>query len=91
MKKSGNIDLSILKIGRIVMQEFWYGYVKPIHGEKATLCYMDTDSFKVYIKSEEICVDIVKIVEMIFHISNYELERLHYLKKKHLKNRINER
>ena len=54
MKKSGNIDLSILKIGRIVMQEFWYCYVKPIHGEKATLCYMDTDSFKVYIKSEEI-------------------------------------
>lgn len=73
------------------MQEFWYGYVKPIHGEKATLCYMDTDSFKVYIKSEEICVEIVKIVEMIFHISNYELERLHYLKKKNLKNRINKR
>ena len=73
------------------MQEFWYGYVKPIHGEKATLCYMDTDSFKVYIKSEETCVEIVKNVEMIFHISNYELERLHYLKKKNLKNRINER
>ena len=34
------------------MYEFWYDYVKPEYGEKAKLCYMDTDSFTVYIKKQ---------------------------------------
>ena len=29
------------------MYEFWYDFVKPKYGEKAKLCYMDTDSFIV--------------------------------------------
>ena len=32
------------------MYEFWYDYVKPKYNEKAKLCYMDTDSFILYIK-----------------------------------------
>ena len=28
----------------------WYDCVKPKYGKKAKLCYMDTDSFTVYIK-----------------------------------------
>ena len=36
---------------------------------------MDTDSFKVYIKTTDICVDIAKGVEKIFDTSNYELKR----------------
>ena len=37
---------------------FWYDYVKAINKEKAKLCYMDTDRFMVYIKTEDIYVDI---------------------------------
>ena len=33
------------------MYEFWYDYVKAKYGEKATLCYMDTDSFIIHIKA----------------------------------------
>ena len=29
------------------MYEFWYDYVTPKYGEKAKLCYLDTDSFVV--------------------------------------------
>ena len=36
------------------MYEFWYDYVKPKYGEKAKLCYMDRDSFIVYIKTDYI-------------------------------------
>ena len=32
------------------MYEFWYDYVKPKYGEKAKFCYMDIDSFIVYVK-----------------------------------------
>ena len=57
------------------MYEFWYDYVKPKDGEKAKLCYMDTDSFIVYIKTEDIYLDIAKYVETRFDTTNYELNR----------------
>ena len=36
---------------------------------------MDTDSFIVYIKTEDIYIDIVKEVESGFYTLNYELDR----------------
>ena len=33
------------------MYDFCYGYVKSKYGEKLKLCYMDTGSFIVYIKT----------------------------------------
>ena len=44
------LGLSILELSKIVMYQFWCDYVKPKYDEKAKLCYMDTDSFVVYIK-----------------------------------------
>ena len=45
------------------MYEFWCDYVKPKYQDNAKLCYMDTDSFIIYIKTEDICADIAKDVE----------------------------
>ena len=42
------------------MYEFWYDYVKAKYGEKAKLCYLDTDSFIVYIKTDDIYKEIVE-------------------------------
>ena len=49
MNKPAYFGLPIQELSKIVMREFWYGYVKPKYGEKAKLCYMDTDSFIVYV------------------------------------------
>ena len=57
------------------MYEFWYDYVKPKYDENSKLCYMDTDSFIVYIKKDDIYKDIAEDVETRFYTSNYDLDR----------------
>ena len=59
------LGLSILQISKIVLHEIWYDYMKPKYGEKTKLCYMDTDNFIVYVKTE----DIAKDVETKFNLS----------------------
>ena len=63
MNKSVYFGLSILEFSQILMYQFWYGYVKPKYDKKAKLCYMDTDSFIVYIKADDIYNDIAEHVE----------------------------
>ena len=53
------------------MYQLWYDNVKPKFGGKAKLCYMDTDSVIVYIKTEGVHID----TETRFNTSNYELDR----------------
>ena len=74
MNKPVYLGLSILELSKILMYEFWYDYVKPKYGEKVKLCYMDTDSFIVYIKTDDIYKDIAEDVETRFDTSNYGLE-----------------
>ena len=57
------------------MYEFWYYYVKPKYGEKTKLCYMDTDSFIVYIKTYNIYKNIAEDVETKIDSLNYEFDR----------------
>ena len=54
INKLVNLGLSILELSKIFMYEFWYDNVKPKYNEKAKLCYMDTHSFIVYIKTDDI-------------------------------------
>ena len=39
------------------MYQFWYDYIKPGYQKIATLCYMDTDSFIIHIKIEDVYKD----------------------------------
>ena len=54
------------------MYEFWYEYIKPKYKDKARLCYMDTDSFIINIKTEDFYEDIADNVEEWFDTSNYD-------------------
>ena len=75
MNKFLHLVLSILDLNKIVMYEFWYDYVKPKYGENSKLCYMDTDSFIVHVKVDDIYKNIVEDVETRFEISNFEIDR----------------
>ena len=63
--------MSILDISKILMYEFCYDYTNPKYGNKAKLCYTDTDSFIIYIKTEDFFEDISNYVEKWFDTSNY--------------------
>ena len=67
--------LSVLGASITVMYEHQYGYVKTKSREKGKLWYMNTDSFIVYIKADDIYKGIVEGVEKRFDNSNYELDR----------------
>ena len=54
------------------MYEFWYNYIKPKYGDRVKLCYTDTDSFVIYIKTEDFYKDISNDVERWFDTSNYD-------------------
>ena len=69
------LGLSILDLSKIVMCEFLYDYVKPKYDENAKLCYMDTDSFIVHVKIDDICKDIAQDVETRFDSSRFEVDR----------------
>ena len=75
MNKPIYLGLSILDISKMLMYEFWYDYMKPKHGNNVKLCYMDTDSFVMNIKTNDFYKDIANDVECKLDNSNYEVNR----------------
>ena len=53
MTKPLYLGMSILDISKILMYEFWYDYIKPKYGDRAKLCYTDTNSFVIHIFTED--------------------------------------
>ena len=63
MNKPVYLGFSILGISKTLMYEFWCDYIKPRCQNNAKLCYMDTDSFIIYVKREDFYEDIANNVE----------------------------
>ena len=66
------LGMSILDISKMIIYEFWHDYIKIKYGERAKLCYTDTDNFVIYIKTEDCFEDISNDVEKWFDTSNYD-------------------
>ena len=49
--------------------------MKPKYGNEVKLCYMDTNSFIMNIKTNDFYEDIANDVENMFDTSNYEVNR----------------
>ena len=75
MNKPIYLGLSILEISKILMYEFWYDYMKPKYGNDVKLCYMETHSFIMNIKTNDFYEDIATDVENRSVTSNYEVNR----------------
>ena len=76
MNKSVYLGLFILDISKTITYEFWYDYLKPKYGENVKLCYMDTDSFIVHVKTDDISEDSAKHAEIrLDSLTNFEIDR----------------
>ena len=75
MNKPIYLGLPILEISKMLMYEFWYDYMKPKYNNNVKLCYMDTDSFIMDIKTNDFYKDIGNDVENRFDTSKYEVNR----------------
>ena len=64
------LGMSMLDISQTLMYEFWYNHIKPKYQDKAKLCYMDTDRFVIYIKTDEFYKYIANDVKKWFDTSN---------------------
>ena len=67
MNKPVYLGMSILDISKTLMYEFWYDYIKPKYQDKVKLCYMDTDSFAIYIATEDFYKGIANDVKKWFN------------------------
>ena len=54
MNKPVHLGLSILEISKILLYEFWYDYIQLKYQDNAKLYYMDTESFIIHIKTEDV-------------------------------------
>ena len=65
------LNMSILDITKTLMYQFWHYYIKPKYKDNTKLCYMGTDSFVIYIKTEDYYEDVANDVEEQFDTSSY--------------------
>ena len=72
MNKPIYSGMSILDISKTLTYKFWYYYIKPKYKGRAKLCYIDTGSFIIHIKTHDFSKGIADDVEKQFDTSNYE-------------------
>ena len=60
MNKPVYLVMSILDISKTLMYEFWSDYMKPKYQDSAKLCYMDTGSLIIHIKTEDVANGVEK-------------------------------
>ena len=73
MNKPVHLGLSIQQLSKILIHEFQYDCVIPKYSEKTK--QLASNSFMVYIKTDDGYRDIAEDVETRFDTSNYELDR----------------
>ena len=72
MNKPIYLGQSVLDVSKTLMFEFWYDYIVPKYGDKVKLCYIDTDSFIMHIKTEDFYEDISADVDKWSDTSDFD-------------------
>ena len=69
------LGMSLLDLSKTLMFEFWYDYIKRKYQDKTKLCYVDTDSFIIYIKTEDFYKDFGILKNGLTHQSTVKMTK----------------
>jgi hypothetical protein len=75
--KPSYIGIAILDLSKIYMIDFLYNYIQPKYKENYNLTYTDTDSFILYIETEDIYKDMYENKEL-FDLSDLTIDNNKY-------------
>ena len=79
MTKPQYLGMPILDISKTLMYEFWYDYIKPKYGDRAKLCYTDTDSFVIDIFTEGFLkIFLVMLKDGLIHLAMMKIIKDHF-------------
>ena len=70
-------EFAILELSKIHMYQFYYDVLKPKYGDKVRLAYTDTDSFVLYIETDDIYEDLKQLNEYM-DFSDYPKDHPNY-------------
>ena len=79
---------AVLDLSKTLMFEFWYDYLKPMYGDKIRLCYTDTDSFIMHIKTEDFQILVLMqinglilliIIKMIIELQKFVKTKMYFV------------
>ena len=71
INKPIHLGQAVLDLSKTIIFKFWYDDLKPMYGDKIRLCYSDTDSFIMHIKTDDFYKDINNDVDKWFAASNF--------------------
>lgn len=70
------IGMTILDLSKITMYGFLYDFLKPKYGENCGVCYTDTDSFVLTVKTDDFYTDMKANIEH-FDTSDYPIDNVY--------------
>lgn len=70
LNKPVYVGQAVLDLSKLHMYDFWYSHIKKLYGEKAQLCYTDTDSFSLHVETENIYDDMRAHADL-YDLSDY--------------------
>ena len=77
LNKSEYVGMCIFDLGKVLMYEFHYDYIKNKYSNNSRLLFTDPDNLMYEIKTEDVYEDFRKDKEM-FDFSNYSAELKYY-------------
>ena len=75
------LGFSILELSKLHMYKFYYDVLKTRYGDKVRLAYTDTDSYVLYIETDDVYKDFRELGD-VFDFSDYPTDHENFDKKK---------